>query len=400
MSTIFREYLDKDQTLYRHTDGNIYQTVFQGSGTDDIYEEAVLKAIGSDCKVLRLATYNPESSYHLCVNGVDLDEVNENVREIVLENRSDFIGKNNTLPSNFIKDPAKLPKLKEIRAITRNWRGECLTNVWIAGWDDRVVSYPILYNGMLFVTLSNDKDSVATLGGLSYRGAYNVEGDLRLPEKILDGSKEYTLKEISFYSFRETDIKSLFIPSSVKRIGEGAFRFCFDLNKVTLSNGLEEIGDYAFCECGLEELYIPDTLVSIGENAFLGCPLKHLRLGASLKKIREVKSHIVTIPANYKPNLLEVLSCIDTAEYKIEENCDSLRVEDGVLYDKDMKKLLAYPVLKEDETFTLPSSVTTIADDAFGPYSSFSLKEIRIPKSVRKIPPRLKESEWVKITRI
>ncbi len=202
MSTIFREYLDKDQTLYRHTDGNIYQTVFQGSGTDDIYEEAVLKAIGSDCKVLRLATYNPESSYQLCVNGVDLDEGNENVREIELENRSDFIGKNNTLHSIFIKDAAKLPKLKEIRAITRNWRGECLTNVWIAGWDDRVVSYPILYNGMLFVTLSNDKDSVATLGGLSYRGAYNVEGDLRLPEKILDLSKEYTLKEISLYSFR------------------------------------------------------------------------------------------------------------------------------------------------------------------------------------------------------
>ncbi len=398
----FQEYLDKEHTLYKLSDRNTYQTVFHYSNTDDSsYERVVLKAIGSDCKVLRLPSLFSGGQHYISLVGVDLDEINENVREIVLENRSEFIGKDNTLPSNFIKDPTKLPKLKELRAITRDKNGKCLTNVWIKGWDNRVVPYAIRYKGMLYITLSKEKDSVATLGGCDYTSVYRVDGDLAFPEKILDGSKEYTLKHIEYYSFIETKIKSLTIPSSVRSIEEGAFRLCYHLEKVNFSEGLEAIGDYAFCGCErLEELKLPDTLISMGYDAFNGCPLKHVRLGASLKRVSDLKCEIVTIPADF--NLLtlsDVLRSIVTAEFRVDANCDTLRVEDGVLYDKEMKKLLAYPTLKDQDTFTVPSSVTSIADNAFKIYLTI-LKEVRIPKSVRKIPTCLKSQEVIKVTRI
>lgn len=56
---------------------------------------------------------------------------------------------------------------------------------------------------------------------------------------------------------------------------------------------------------------------------------------------------------------------------------------DGVLYSKDGKTLIRYPVAKEGESFTIPDGVETIAYNAF--YRNAHLKSVQIPDSVTTI---------------
>lgn len=61
-------------------------------------------------------------------------------------------------------------------------------------------------------------------------------------------------------------------------------------------------------------------------------------------------------------------------------NHPNFRFEDGVLYSKDKKTLYFYSNNKEDESFTIPSGVEIIFEDAFS--SNSKIKNITIPASV------------------
>ena len=72
------------------------------------------------------------------------------------------------------------------------------------------------------------------------------------------------------------------------------------------------------------------------------------------------------------------------SEYELEDDdADYYRVEDGVLFSKDMTVLYRYPAMKEGWYYQVPSSVTTIEDEAF--MGSYYLREIVIPDSVTTI---------------
>ena len=70
-------------------------------------------------------------------------------------------------------------------------------------------------------------------------------------------------------------------------------------------------------------------------------------------------------------------------KFEVSEGNDELASEDGVLFDKDMKKLLKYPAGKEDEEFTVPEGVETIAPHAFD--GCKNLKKVELPESVKEI---------------
>ena len=68
-----------------------------------------------------------------------------------------------------------------------------------------------------------------------------------------------------------TNLREIYIPSSVKRIGGKAFRDCRNLEKVHFTQGLEEIGQCAFSGCNIKQLILPVGLKKIGHSAFFGC---------------------------------------------------------------------------------------------------------------------------------
>lgn len=65
---------------------------------------------------------------------------------------------------------------------------------------------------------------------------------------------------------------SFTLPSSVKEIGDSAFKYCTDIGELTLRNKLEKIGNYAFINCeNLTQIKLPSSVTEIGEGAFSGC---------------------------------------------------------------------------------------------------------------------------------
>ena len=64
-------------------------------------------------------------------------------------------------------------------------------------------------------------------------------------------------------------LTSVTIPTSVTRIGYGAFAGCSSLTSVTIPNSVTSIGDYAFDGCSsLTSVTIPTSVTSIGNDAF------------------------------------------------------------------------------------------------------------------------------------
>lgn len=89
----------------------------------------------------------------------------------------------------------------------------------------------------------------------------NPVTELTIPEGVTE------IKSDAFKGARY--IKDVRLPSTLKKIGSGAFAFC-QLNCISLPNGLEYIGQSAFWYCPLnnQPLVLPSSLTSIGQNAF------------------------------------------------------------------------------------------------------------------------------------
>jgi len=106
----------------------------------------------------------------------------------------------------------------------------------------------------------------------------------------------------------------------------------------------------------------------IGKYAFAGCGKLSctVRLPASLTEI------------GYAP-----FTDTPITAFEVAEGNPAYSAQDGVLFDKDMKILVAYPRGKSDETYTVPDGVKRIADKAF--YTNPYLSEVVFPASLEEI---------------
>jgi hypothetical protein len=71
------------------------------------------------------------------------------------------------------------------------------------------------------------------------------------------------------------------------------------------------------------------------------------------------------------------------SKFTVEENNPSFTVVDGVLFNKDKTKLIAYPGRKSGQTYRIPDSVTEIGSGAFA--FSANLKEIDLGSNLKLI---------------
>ena len=84
-------------------------------------------------------------------------------------------------------------------------------------------------------------------------------------------------------------LRSVVIPEGVTYIGIYAFRDCAALSKITFPNTLEEIDSFAFSGCiSLTSVDLPDSVTALGANGnnFAGCVnLKQVTIGSGLTRI-------------------------------------------------------------------------------------------------------------------
>lgn len=99
---------------------------------------------------------------------------------------------------------------------------------------------------------------------------------------LTDISFSEGLEEIEVGAFASTGVTSVVFPSTLKKISTGsinyevgdaggAFNHCTKLESITLPEGLEYIGKYAFAHTSLKSMKIPSTVTMFGSNAFSSC---------------------------------------------------------------------------------------------------------------------------------
>lgn len=216
-------------------------------------------------------------------------------------------------------------------------------------------------------------------------------------------------------AFAEKNVKKVVLPDTVKRIGASAFKSCRELREITIPDSVTYIDEEAFYWCNkMEELVIPDSVTHIGNTAFVSCRgMKKLRLPANLTTITEdlckycVNLVDVNIPesvtviedgAFYECSLLtEVvlpanleslgksvfMRCDSNTRFVISDSNQNYTTVDGVLFSKDMTRLIHYPCSKADTFYEIPYGVTEICGNAFT--AANKLEGVDIPGSVKTI---------------
>lgn len=110
------------------------------------------------------------------------------------------------------------------------------------------------------------------------------EKTLVIPETL----ESEPVTEIGEYSFLGNDsIVEVILPKSIEVIGVYAFKFCHNLKRVQLNEGLTDIPAHIFADCSsLTEISIPSSVKVIKEFAFASCSnLRKIHLNEGLTEI-------------------------------------------------------------------------------------------------------------------
>ena len=202
--------------------------------------------------------------------------------------------------------------------------------------------------------MSNKLESI---GGWTFGNCSKLVGDLIIPDSVtnildstfrncssLNGklviSNNITKLEEGVFSGCSNLVGELVIPAGVKTIGKAAFQQCEKLNgKLVLPEGLEYIGDFAFNKC------------TSFENTTIKIP-------ASLKKMGEdydLNGNNVGIGSHFFYNFGANVRKFEA--FEVEEGNNNFVAIDGVLYTKDLKRLVCYPRNKKDKTYEIQEGV-------------------------------------------
>ncbi len=137
---------------------------------------------------------------------------------------------------------------------------------------------------------------------------------------------------------------------------------------VVIEDGITSIGDYAFSSCAnLRSVSIPKSVTSIGSGAFSSC--------SSLTDIL-ITERVSLIDDNpfYNSGIKSI---------RVADGNRSFCSMDGVLFNAEKTKLIAYPGAKESTSYVIPRGVIEIGYNAF--YYCSNLTDISIPDSVKFI---------------
>ena len=244
-----------------------------------------------------------------------------------------------------------------------------------------------------------------------YNGPEEEEEKIKIPSE-LDGKKVTAIGDNAFDSkwwiievvipdgvkligeqaFSNGNIKKVTFPDSVTRICDEAFYKNESLTSVKLPDGVTSIGTAAFDTCeSLESINIPDGVTRIESKTFYRCKsLKSITIPEGVKSIGDEAFGYcdtlkgVTIPRNVESignsPFLESESLISI---NVDSNNTNYCSVDGILYNKDKTELIQYPIGKEDESFTVPESVTSILRYAFSRCDN--LQSVKISDGVKSI---------------
>ena len=211
--------------------------------------------------------------------------------------------------------------------------------------------------------------SLTTIGGFS--GCTGLTS-ITIPSSVT------TIGDYAFENC--TSLTSIEIPTSVTDIGFRAFSGCTGLTSITIPASVTSINAYAFENCtSLTSIEIPASVTYIGNDAFTGCSsLESIKLSPSMTHLYNIFSgcsslKTIELPSSlisYDPFAFE--SCNNLVAINISEDNPYYSSFDGVLYDKAQTNMKVIPQGLTE--ITIPPSVGTI----YPIYDSPNLQSIHV----------------------
>ena len=211
------------------------------------------------------------------------------------------------------------------------------------------------FNGCFSLKYISIPKSIICLNGNPFAG-WDGKLECLSPNFVYEDDVLFNKDKSRIISFRNQNIESYVIPSSVTSIGEGTFSVCRSLSEIVIPSSVTSIGDFAFSFClSLSEIVIPSSVTSIGKGAFFRCH--------SLSEI--------VIPSS--------VASIGDRAFSFCDSLSEIVIPSSVTSIGD----IAFSGCDSLSEIVIPSSVTSIGDSAFS--CCDSLSEIVIPSSVTSI---------------
>ena len=215
-------------------------------------------------------------------------------------------------------------------------------------------------------------EGLVKIGFDAFCGCHNL-GDVTIPSTVKEGISFCFSKKMKNINV-SPDNPYFMSVDGVVYSKDGKTLVCYPTGRT----GYLKIGNTSWWRGDSNE--IPDTVTSIAEGAFAGSLLKEIVISGSVESIG--------VGAFLEMGNLASISVAPASVWneetnEWEENSPYADL-DGVLFTADFKHLICYPAGKKDKkSYTVPSSVTSLGDDAF---AGAKLTGIVLPSTIKELP--------------
>ena len=221
--------------------------------------------------------------------------------------------------------------LKEFIVDSENTAYSAIDGVLFNKEQNLIIKYPRMKEGETYTIPQGVDISEGCFKWNKYLKFINIESNItKIPKEAFDTS----------------NITSIVLPNTVKKIESGAFNYCAGLKSIVLPDGLETIEYRAFMLCkNLETINIPNTITEIEDAAFLDSSVKTFTFPEKITKI----------------------------SFQVLEDCkqlESVYIPDGVTHIADY----AFSSCSALKSINIPVSVEEIGYNAFNHSSNFTVK--------------------------
>ncbi|EDR22907.1 hypothetical protein, conserved [Entamoeba dispar SAW760] len=161
------------------------------------------------------------------------------------------------------------------------------------------------------LTTINIPSSIIKIGHWCFKECYSltsisidnlqfiIEGRIFMNEPVLISCEiPYNLQTINGKNIEKKDINEFIIPSSITKLGDWCFCYCYSLTSIIIPSSviklgyrcffyMFKIGNECFYDCkSLTSINIPSSIKSFGRGCFYGCySLKSINIPSSISKI-------------------------------------------------------------------------------------------------------------------